>query len=214
MADFTKNLLYEAYRRIDSEFKPKVKEIISMATKNMIDLSRCVILIHSAITDPNVSNKELATLLRANLGNWHVELISTCLENRRNTSRLVSDLKYVIGGLDDAESLFARVNKISGEIRENWTSKLNQKTAEDLRNTLIDFSLIVNNEESEKSFINSKIDNLLMNKYKPEKPFQSSLETKTYDLNKLINKLIPERNSPLVTRTPNRLITPSKILIN
>lgn len=168
MATITENMsnrLFHYFCNIEDDLKPKIKEIITMAAKNLVDLTTCLILTHEKITNDEFKHLDILNRLAQPLHKWHDDLISGALATRRNISRLMSDIKYLIGNIDEADDLFLELDTIAKPSTENWTSKMSFKTGENLRKILLDLILIVDpkisgitkNSESEASLINQRI---------------------------------------------------------
>ena len=138
--------LYQIFCQTNRTFQEKIKEIIALSTKNMLDLTKCLLMIHKKIKDAENKNIDVESKLGPKLNVWHDELISVSLNSRRQTSRLISDLKFLIGSLEGADSLFEEIDEISTQIRKNWSSEQIGQTSSQLKATLFDLSLILDPE--------------------------------------------------------------------
>lgn len=159
------NRLYHFFCNIEDDLKPKIKEIITMASKNLVDLTTCLILTHEKITSEEFKHLDILNRLAQPIHKWHEDLISGALATRRNISRLMSDIKYLVGNIPEADDLFLELDTIAKPASENWTSKMSFKAGENLRKILLDLVLIVDpkisgsskNTESDVSLINQRI---------------------------------------------------------
>lgn len=159
------NRLYHYFCHVDDDLKPKIKEIITIASKNLVDLTTCLILAHERITSERFKELDIMNRLGREIHKWHDDLVSGALATRRNISRLMSDIKYLIGKVPEGDELFLELDEIAKPVSENWTSRMSFKTGENLRKILLDLVLIVDpkisgtakNCESDVSLITQRI---------------------------------------------------------
>ena len=150
------NSLYQNFCGAKDSLRPKIKEIITMAAKNLLDLARSLVNIHSRINNAKYRPLRVMGQLKEELESWHDDMISTGLSQRRTFSRLITDLKYHVGGLEGADELFLDIDKATIQMRQDWTPKLSSEAGDGLRQSFLDLILIIDPEISGKFDLNSK----------------------------------------------------------
>lgn len=143
--------LYHEYCKISKKFKPKIKEIISLTMRNLMDLTSCLIQTHHSLVNPKFSDLKIPKLLDYEIEAWHNEILSCALASRRNLGRLMTDLKYMLSSVNGTESLFMEMTKLTNSIREKWTPTICEKTGSEFRSMMLDVILIT--DPSIKGFI-------------------------------------------------------------
>lgn len=108
--------------------------------KNLLDLSKSIISIYSHI---NRVEKELSNQISDKVKNWHNEVISSTLSQRRSFSRLVSDLKYTIGSVEGADEIFLNIDQLTQNLRQDWSPNMTSETGNSLRKNFLDLILII-----------------------------------------------------------------------
>ena len=138
--------IYQKFCQIDDIVKPKIKEIITIATKNLVDLGKCLVNIFELLNRPKYNNLEIMRFLSNRLINWNDDLISTSLSQRRSISRMISDLKYIIGSIPEADELFLEADEVSWPIRQEWSNSLCGETADNIRKYFLDIIMVIDPE--------------------------------------------------------------------
>lgn len=141
-AEFTPNL-FHTFCLIKNKTKPKLKEIITMFTKNLVDLTKSVIQIHELLNNPKYKELQIYDQTFYELEAWHNELISIGLSQRRNISRSMSELKEIMANIKNINPFFEELDNITKPIRQNWKPELCANTGQCLREILLDLVLIV-----------------------------------------------------------------------
>ena len=143
--ELIENNLFHCFCQISNHIKPKIKEIITVATQNLVDLSNCLVDLHNVIGAKKFKEMDLMTKINYELKAWHNDLISVSLSSRRSLSRLMTDLSYILSTATGGENqeLLSKFNAISEPIRRPWDPSLNVRTGECLRDMLLDLVLIV-----------------------------------------------------------------------
>lgn len=140
--DITNNLFHH-FCMIKDENKPKIKEIITMSAKNLIDLTKCLIELHECINGPRYKHLNIEEHISYEMEAWHNEIIATGLAQRRNLSRMMSELKFMMSNIEGTGDLFDEMDEITKPIKQNWKPELCLKTGDSLREILLDLVLIV-----------------------------------------------------------------------
>ena len=139
----TKNGLYSEFCRTKSQTKPKIKEIITLAAKNLLDLTSCLVQIHKSINHPKYSSLSISKILDYEIESWHNELLSCGLSTRRNLSRLMTDLKYMLSSINGTEALFMDISKVTKIMKKNWDREMYKRTGNELKSNMLDIVLLI-----------------------------------------------------------------------
>ena len=158
----SKSNLYNIFSELTHTVRPKIKEIISLTAKNLIDLTNCLVLTHQKINNPKYGHLTQLNDLKEVLDKWHEELASGALCTRRNISRLMCNMKYLIGSIRGGDDLFLEIDSIVKPVCENWSPELQAETGKGLRNILLDLALIVDPELNEAGEEDSEVVNGLI----------------------------------------------------
>lgn len=140
--DITSSLFHN-FCLLGDNIKPKIKEIITMTAKNMIDLTKCLIELHEVIRSPKFKHLDIYSQTSYEMGAWHNEIIAAGLAQRRSISRMMTELKYMMSNIEETDELFSEMDEITRPIKQNWKPELSLKTGESLREILLDLVLIV-----------------------------------------------------------------------
>lgn len=145
--------MYQEFCNATPDHIPKLKEIITVTVKNLLDLSKSLVSIHSLI---NSSDNNLTSELNFKISNWHNEVISNTLSQRRSFSRLVSDLKYLVGSVEGADEIFLEIDDLTNPLKRDWSPSMSDEAGSCLRKNFLDLILIIDPEidggaESQKS---------------------------------------------------------------
>lgn len=134
--------LFNDYSKIPNFFKPKIKEIVTLTIRNLIDLTTCLIQTHHSFINPKFSSLKISKILDYEIEAWHNEILSSTIANRRNLARLMTDLKYMLSSVNGTESLFMEITKLTNSIREKWTPTVMNSTGAKFREVMLDMVLI------------------------------------------------------------------------
>lgn len=148
--------LFNNYSKIPVHFKPKIKEIITITIRNLVDLTTCLIQTHHSFVNPNFSKLNIQKILDYEIEAWHNEILSSALASRRNLARLMTDLKYMLSSVNGTESLFMEITRLTNSIREKWTPTTMNSTALKFRESMLDMLLIT--DPSIKGFYTQNLD--------------------------------------------------------
>lgn len=136
--------LYKDFCRIEQTLKPIIKEIITLSTKNLLDLSECLLAVYERLNNPNFQPRGgIFECIEHKVKTWNEEMLMTQVSHRRSMSRKISDLKYIIGNVECSEQLFLEIDDSTAKIKQEWTSSLIGKTSESLRQNFMDIIMIM-----------------------------------------------------------------------
>ena len=136
----THQTFYSHFVKSKDQKKQKIKEIISMSTKNLLDLTSCLLQIHSKLNEPQ--NSAVSSKFSQAIDDWHEELVSGAMATRRNINRLISDIKYLFGSVKGTDTLFMYIDELSQTISEGWSLELMPRTYNSLKAMIVDLVLI------------------------------------------------------------------------
>lgn len=134
--------LYQNYCKISNSFKPKIKEIISLSIKNLMDLTNCLIQTHSSLINPKFSSLKIPKILDYEIDAWQNEILSTAIKNRREISRVMTDLKYMLSSVSGTEKLFMEINKYTDSLKDKWDIRKFEESGVKFRDQMLDLILI------------------------------------------------------------------------
>lgn len=141
-----KDSLYNEFCKIDESIKPKIKEIITLSTKNLLDMTDCLVKVYEKLNDSDLANFDVFSCIKQRVMIWNDEMMLTHLSQRRSLSRMISDLKYIIGSVESADQLFLEIDNCTTKIKQEWSTNLIGKTSESLRDNFLDIIMIMDPE--------------------------------------------------------------------
>lgn len=114
--------IYTAYQQSSELSRPRVKQNISQMLKNLIDACQTMVKTNQIMNSSEFRDLDAPSQLHSMIEAWHDEFTNLNLAYRRNLSKLMSDLKYLVGTLPDSDKLFDSLDRSQKYLKENWDS--------------------------------------------------------------------------------------------
>jgi hypothetical protein len=114
--------IYAEFSQGSTQSRQDMKDILDGMVGLLIDFGDSYSKMIKTLNSPNFHALKVQSRLGDKLHTWNNEIKNLNLHQRRNLNRVITDIKYIVGSLQNSEKLYEELEQNAKSLREHWDS--------------------------------------------------------------------------------------------